>query len=74
MPEFSDLEAEFYAKEGRYEIMDPDKFYGETDEWDIRTYRKNALGWRNIKKWRVKPCYEELYACIERMRASVDCI
>jgi hypothetical protein len=30
MPEFSDLEAEFYAKEGKYEIMDPEKFYGET--------------------------------------------
>jgi hypothetical protein len=32
MPEFSDFEAEFYAKEGKYEIMDPEKFYGETDE------------------------------------------
>jgi hypothetical protein len=29
---FSDFEAEFYAKEGKYEIMDINKFYGETDE------------------------------------------
>jgi hypothetical protein len=32
MPEFSDLEEEFYAKEGKYEIMDVERFYGETDE------------------------------------------
>jgi hypothetical protein len=29
---FSDFEAEFYAKEEKYEIMDINKFYGETDE------------------------------------------
>jgi hypothetical protein len=29
---FSDFEAEFYAKEGKYEIMDINKFYGEIDE------------------------------------------
>lgn len=29
---FSDFEAEFYAKEGKYEIMDINKFYGENDE------------------------------------------
>ena len=32
MPGFSEFEAEFYAKEGKYEIMDPEKFYGDIDE------------------------------------------
>jgi hypothetical protein len=32
MPELSDFEAEFYAKEGKYEIMDVERFYGETNE------------------------------------------
>jgi len=32
MPEFSDFEAEFYAKEGKYEIMEVERFYGETNE------------------------------------------
>jgi hypothetical protein len=32
MLEFSDFEKEFYANEGKYEIMDVERFYGEIDE------------------------------------------
>lgn len=29
MPEMSSFEKEYYKWEGKYELMDPDKFYGD---------------------------------------------
>ena len=32
MSQFSEFEEQYYKWEGKYEIMDPEKFYGEEDE------------------------------------------
>ena len=34
MPEMSSFEKEYYKWEGKYELMDPDKFYGNMPDMD----------------------------------------
>ena len=38
MPKLTEFEEEYYKWEGKYELMDPDKFYGDMPNMDDKSY------------------------------------
>ena len=38
MPKLTEFEEEYYRLEGKYEPMDPDKFYGDMPNMDDKSY------------------------------------